>query len=664
MSSLNKAQFEAVNALDGPVMILAGAGTGKTRTVTCRIAHLIDQGCDPSGVLAVTFTNKAAAEMKERIGDMISQKAAKEMMVCTFHSLCVRILRQNIEELGYKKNFSIIMGGDQTGLIKQLIVRKGGSKEKIMPGEVLSKISSAKNAGIAMEDIEDSLISAIGVAYRDEIRAQNAVDFDDLLLLGEKLLTNFSHVRRQWQERFSHITVDEFQDTNALQMRLIQRLVDEKRNICVVGDDDQSIYGWRGAEVANILEFERFFSNPRIIRLEENYRSSEAILHTANSLIKHNIGRREKALIPTKAGGEPVKLISMPGDEEEAQFIAQEMKAIHDRGGKKWEDFAILFRTNGQSRKLEEAMRELKIPYRMVGAQSFYDRREVRDVLAYIELLANQEADVPLLRILNSPPRGIGQSTIVQAVDHSREMQQSVWESLNDEGFRSQLGARPRNAIIAFNHQLQGYIDRIQTGSENAGHVVKEFISEIDYVDFIHRGCKTPDEAEKRSEGIHDVIAQLAKASDKGKTLRVFLDESSLASDRDDDDIEKKQGATLITMHASKGLEFPNVYIVGLEQGILPHSRSVEEGTVDEERRLLYVGVTRAQITLTLSYCSIRTKWGDKVSCTPSQFLQEFDVTFIDETSYEDIMGTEISDEEAADFFSSMRAMLLEDSDS
>ena len=368
--SLNHAQREAVANLDGPVMILAGAGTGKTRTVTCRIAHMLERKIPPAEILAVTFTNKAASEMRERIGGMVSKHAAEQMTVCTFHSLCVRLLRGGIDKLGYKKNFSITAYSDQVGIMKQLLVRKGGTDEKIKAETVLTEISRAKNKGIDVQDLSDDFFAQLAVAYQNELRAQNAVDFDDLLVLAEQVLREHSDVREHFRKLYTRITVDEFQDTNSLQMRLLQQLVGPPYHVCVVGDDDQSIYGWRGAEVANILEFERFFPNPKIIRLEENYRSTQAVLHTANSLIKHNAGRREKILRATRGGGENVRIVAMPGDDEEADFIADEMLGEKTAHGREWEDFAVLFRTNGQSRKLELALRDRKIPYRMVGAQS------------------------------------------------------------------------------------------------------------------------------------------------------------------------------------------------------------------------------------------------------------------------------------------------------
>ncbi|MFN5578532.1 MAG: ATP-dependent helicase, partial [Akkermansiaceae bacterium] len=444
--SLNHAQREAVANLDGPVMILAGAGTGKTRTVTCRIAHMLERKIPPAEILAVTFTNKAASEMRERIGGMVSKHAAEQMTVCTFHSLCVRLLRGGIDKLGYKKNFSITAYSDQVGIMKQLLVRKGGTDEKIKAETVLTEISRAKNKGIDVQDISDDYFAQLAVAYQNELRAQNAVDFDDLLVLAEQVLREHSDVRDHFRKLYTRVTVDEFQDTNSLQMRLLQQLVGPPYHVCVVGDDDQSIYGWRGAETANILEFERFFPNPKIIRLEENYRSTHAVLHTANSLIKHNLGRRGKILRSTRMGGEKVRVVAMPGDDEEAEFISEEILAAKSAVGRKWEDFAVLFRTNGQSRKLELALRERKIPYRMVGAQSFYDRREVRDVLAYAQLLAAPDTDVPLLRILNAPNRGIGQSTAVLATDWSREHHESVWQALCDPKFTATIGPKARAA--------------------------------------------------------------------------------------------------------------------------------------------------------------------------------------------------------------------------
>lgn len=656
ISSLNAAQAEAVNALDGPVLILAGAGTGKTRTVTCRIAHMVERGIAPENILAVTFTNKAANEMRERVGDMVSKAAGKEITVCTFHSLCVRVLRTGIDRLGYKQNFSIYTGNDQTGLIKQIIVRKGGADEKLEPGVVLSMISKAKNAGGDVDSIEDPFIADIAMAYQNELRAQNAVDFDDLLVLAERLLREHDEVREICRKKWTRVTVDEFQDTNGLQMRLLQQLVGEPYHVCVVGDDDQSIYGWRGAEVENILQFERFFPNPKVVRLEHNYRSSDSIIHTANSLIVHNVGRREKQLRAVKPGGEAIRVISMPGDEEEAEFIAHEITDIHRVEKRPLEEMAILFRTNSQCRHLELALRAEQIPYRMIGAQSFYDKREVRDLLAYLQVLVNPNADVPLLRIMNAPPRGIGQAAAVMLTDISRERGGSVWEAMGvaGDGFSS----RARNALQSFTELMLRYRERMMSGEENMGEVLLELLDETGYVDWVKRNAKNEQEADMRRDSMDTIVQDLKDASRKGQSLQKYLDLSALARDREEDsDIEKQRGVTLITLHASKGLEYPVVYLVGLEEGILPHKRSIEEGTRDEERRLLYVGITRAQDRCTLTWCPVRTKWGQKVASTPSSFLQELDDKYVEHTDYDDIMGAEVTEEETADFFADLKSM-------
>ena len=659
--SLNQAQRQAVGALDGPVLILAGAGTGKTRTVTCRIAHMLEKKIPADQILAVTFTNKAASEMRERISGMVSKKAASEMTVCTFHSLCVRLLRGGINKLGYKQNFSICSHSDQVGLMKQLLVRKGGSDEKVKPETVLGEISKAKNKGIDPANLEDDFYAHLAEAYQNELRAQNAVDFDDLLLFGEKILREHEDVRNTFRQRFTRVTVDEFQDTNALQMQLLQQLVGPPYHVCVVGDDDQSIYGWRGAETANILEFERFFPSPRIIRLEENYRSTHAVLHTANSLIKHNRGRREKILLSTRKGGDKVRIVAMPGDDEEAEFIAEEILAAKSAVGRKWEDFAVLFRTNGQSRKLELALRERKIPYRMVGAQSFFDRKEVKDLISYLATIENPQADEYLLRILNTPPRGISELTSHLAIDWSREHGNSVWAALQDEEFLAALSTRARNSVQAFNELIAKYIDLFQDKETDFGDILEQLIEETGFSEYVTRLCKTEAEIQKRLVSIGDVKASLRNFWQPGKTLRDYLAQVTLDKEDNDDDVENKPGVCLITMHAAKGLEFPVVYLVGLEEGILPHKRSLEDGNCDEERRLLYVGITRAQEKLMLTYCATRLRYGDRMPCQRSSFLSEIPPHLMEYSKWEDLMNAEATEEESGNFFDSLRSMLLEE---
>ena len=655
IDSLNREQREAVLTLDGPVLILAGAGTGKTRTVTCRMVALLENGVKAENVLAVTFTNKSAAEMLERVTGMVGREKGKALTVCTFHSLCLRILKRDIGSLGYKARFTVMAGGDQTGIIRQLIVRKGGGKLNLKPAEVMSEISKAKNNGEPLSGIEDELIAGIAVAYQNELRAQNAVDFDDLLLLGEKVLREHAEVRFYWQDRFRYVTVDEFQDTNGLQMRLLQQLVAKPYHVCVVGDDDQSIYGWRGAEVANILQFERFFPNPRIIRLEENYRSTQAVLEVANSVIRHNVGRREKQLRPTIPGGDLVRLVSMPGDEEEAEWIVSEIITQREEG-RVLEDFAVLFRTNGQIRKMEEALREAKIPYRMVGAQSFYDRKEVRDVLAYARVLHEPELDLALLRVLNTPPRGIGNTTAMAALEWSRERDQSIWATFCDLEFTGILSSNVVKAVDGLVKQIEEARRAIADGT-NAGVVLYDWLNEMEFHDWLIRQCKTDKERETRNEGVREAVASVTEAIKRGKSLGDFLDQTALDSEKEED-LDKKSGVTLITLHAAKGLEYPMVYLVGLEEGILPHKRSLEEGTRDEERRLLYVGITRARERLTMTYCSTRVKWGKKEACEASSFIREMNPDWIQEEDYDDLMGAEATDEELRGFFSEMNTML------
>jgi len=654
---LNRAQREAVEATEGPVLILAGAGTGKTRTVTYRMARLLQKGVAPENVLAVTFTNKAANEMRERVGALVRKKAAKALTVCTFHSLCVRILRRHIGRLGYKTNFTIAVGADRDGLLRQLIVQHGATKEKVQPADVMTEVSRRKNAGLALGQIEDDLLRTIALSYQKELRARNALDFDDLLLLGEQVVREFKEVREACRDQWRYVTVDEFQDTNGLQMDLMQKLVGPPHNICVVGDDDQSIYGWRGAEVANILSFDRFFPDPYVVRLEDNYRSTEAILSVANKVIAHNPTRHEKVLRPTIKGGDKVQLMSLPGDDEEANWVAEEITAQMKVDRRPHEDFAVLFRTNTQIRRMELAMREAKIPYRLVGAQSFYDRREVRDVLAYLQVGENPDSDVGLLRIMNTPPRGIGSGTATLLLDYSRETGTSVWAAMWAEPFLGELSTKAAGGVRKFAAQISAVHEALRERPKAGGDVVRSFLEEVDYVAWLMRNCKTDEEREQRREAVGELVVAVADAMKAGKTLQEFLDSAALDKEPEDD-LEKKSGVTLITLHAAKGLEYPVVFLVGLEEGILPHKRSMEEGTKDEERRLFYVGITRAKERLYLSYCGTRKRYGQLERCDPSSFIGEMDFEWVEERDYEEMMNEEASEDDLKSFLGGMRAML------
>ena len=655
-AGLNEAQAEAVQTTEGPVLILAGAGTGKTRTVIFRIANLLERGVDPRNILAVTFTNKAACEMRERVGEMVRREAAEEMTVSTFHSLCVRVLRVHAGLLGYNTNFSIAAGSDRDGLVKQLIVQHGGAKEKIKAWDITAAVSRQKNAGMDIGEIPDDMVRTVAMSYQRELRARNALDFDDLLVLAEQVLREHREARDFWRERFRYVTVDEFQDTNGLQMDLLMQLVGPPHNICVVGDDDQSIYGWRGAQVSNILQFGHFFPNPKIVRLENNYRSTEAILSVANELISNSPSRHEKTLRATITGGDKVTLMALPGDEEEALWMAREIRRARAKDNSRWEDFAVLFRTNTHIRKVEQVFRQEEIPYRLVGAQSFYDRREVRDVLAYLQILANPLADVSLLRILNTPPRGIGSNTALLLLEHCRGHQVRAWEAMRDSSFTSQLSSKGSGAIRNFVELVDSFSRRIAGG--RAGEALSEFLKEIDYTAWLMRSCRTDEEREQRREAVAEVITALTDALRKGRTIQQFLDDAALDAEPEEEELEKKSGVTLITLHASKGLEFPVVFLVGLEEGVLPHWRSKEEGSQDEERRLLYVGITRARQHLYLSYCSLRIKYGEQVRCDPSSFLRELDADWILERDYTREMNALADDDDVSDFFGNMRALL------
>ena len=661
LNMLNPAQMEAVKQIHGPVLILAGAGTGKTRVVTSRIAHMIDEGVDPGSILAVTFTNKAATEMRERVGGVIKKSAAEEVTVSTFHSLCVRILRTSIERLGYRKNFSIYTGSDQQGLIRKILTKKAAKGENLEPFVALSMISKAKSTNTPVSNDNDSLIAEVYRSYERELKLVNAVDFDDLLILAERALRENEDLRLGWQRKFRYIMVDEFQDTNRLQMDLLRCLVDEEKNVCVVGDDDQSIYGWRGAEISNILDFERFFPNPKIIKMEQNYRSTTPILHTANSLIVHNANRRDKRLWSDSPGHDDVRLVGMPGEKEEAELIVEEIKEVKMAEKRSWDDFAVLFRTNAQTRVFETELRSHNIPYRMIGGQSFYDRREVKDLMSYLSVFVNQDDDVNMLRIINQPPRGIGDTTIVRATDESAINDCSIYTLLQQEEFLEKLTKRGRAKVEEFVDLLERYIDSINGDQADFPTVFEKLLEEMDYIEFLKRGCKTEKEADMRRENVHELISNMRFFQSKRKkrrSLRAFLDNVALAAQREQDDLEKQSGVTLITLHAAKGLEYPLVYLVGLEEGILPHKRSIEEGTRDEERRLLYVGITRAKERLMMSYCIRRKKYGTVTPCVPSSFIPELDRKYLEEMSYDEIACAPVEEDQAADYFAQMKAML------
>lgn len=665
--TLNPQQRQAATHIHGPLLILAGAGTGKTRVVTARIAHMVNEGIKPENILSVTFTNKAAAEMRERVQDMVRGSAGKKVVLGTFHAFCAKLLREFAEHVGYKKNFVIYSQNDQISLMKRVLKGLLIKEENMDPQVALGRISKAKNNNEDLGDPEKDLIPAVAIKYADEMRALNAMDFDDLLCLGVKLLEETEEVRRELHRRHKYIMVDEFQDTNSLQMRLLRALTPPPYNVCVVGDDDQSIYGWRGAEITNITEFENFFPNPTVVKLEENYRSTTPILHTANSLIVNNIGRRVKTLWSRNVGNDLVRLIATDEDVEEAEMISKEVETAYFANKEPWESFAVLFRTNEQSRMLEQAFRARKIPYRVVGAKSFFDRREIKDTLSYLTVLHNPHDDIALLRILNTPTRGIGTTTAELARDRSMEKQYSIWVALCDPDFQRQIPEKARTAVRTFTEVISKYSSiAATTGLDGTDMVTmtEALLKEVEYMEYLQKLSKKPEEYNAWEHGLSLFLTQMSNYQERNRKdgLGGFLDEICLNDEREDkDDIEKKKGVCLITLHASKGLEFPIVYLPGLEKGILPHKRSFEENRVDEERRLFYVGITRARQRLTISYVRYRTKWGQKTSELPSPFLDELDRTYVDEMDYTKHMKEAPSVEENTNFFAGLKAMLTEE---
>ncbi|GAB4247393.1 MAG: UvrD-helicase domain-containing protein [Candidatus Methylacidiphilales bacterium] len=631
LSSLNGPQAEAVRTLEGPVLILAGAGTGKTRVITYRMVNLIVHGVAPTQILAMTFTNKAAREMKERFaalaGEAIgprAREAAKGLTAGTFHAFCARVLRQEIEPLGYGKNFTIYDEGDQTGLIKKIVTKFAGKTEKLDPAAVKSLISLAKNKGRPITDLtRDDLIHAVAQQYDRELKLLNALDFDDLLVLTVRLLRDVPEVRDRLRSRFHYLLVDEYQDTNALQLNIVRQLASDRHDVCVVGDDDQSIYSWRGAEAGNILEFERYFPNPKIIRLEQNYRSTPTILQAANHVIAQNVRRRAKKLWSAAPSGEPIRLVAAPSDAAEAEWVVNDLVTKHNAARLPLEAFAILYRVNQLSRWFEQELRRFRIPYRIVGGQGFYDRREVKDTLAYLHVALNPHDDAHLLRILNTPPRGIGETCVEILQENSRMNGRSIWEEIRSPS--TPMSRKQTEALSAFAGLINRYHQRLQDSKEWSV-ILDNLLQEIGYQADLQRTCKESSEAQSRMENVRAIISDLANyAARPDATLQGFLDSVSLDREREEEDKgeAKGTGVTLMTLHGAKGLEFPHVYLVGLEDGYLPHERSKQEGNLDEERRLLYVGMTRAMQSLTLTHCVTRRKYNRDEPRTLSSFLQD-----------------------------------------
>ena len=630
LDQLNPQQREAVETIDGPVLILAGAGSGKTRVITYRLAYLIEFcGVSPANVLAVTFTNKAAQEMRDRIGALLSSTFLganrDRAWVSTFHSFCVRLLREDGTRIGLHRNFSIYDENDQLTVVKNCVRHLGLSEREVRGRAVLSRISHAKNTGQTPEAFFEGAadpiaekISVIYDMYNKALKEANAVDFDDLLLEAVRLLSQDADAALKYNQRFKYILVDEYQDTNRAQYELVRLLTRTSQNLCVVGDEDQSIYSWRGADIRNIVEFEKDYPNARMIRLEENYRSTQVILDAATAVVSNNTYRKGKKLWTERKGGDQIFFYEAPDGENEALFAADWISKR--RRNRPDDKIAVLYRTNSQSRLYEEAMRRYGLKYSLVGGFSFYERAEVKDLLAYLKAAANPQDTISLLRIINSPPRGIGQTTTKRLEEIALEENISLRSALDRSIDAKLFPSRTLAALTAFRdlmNELQGMVE--------AGNVPDMLTTVLERTSYEERLKEdgTPESFE-RMENIHELQNAATDSFERGEQLREFLDHAALVSDSDSFDEEAL--ITLMTLHSAKGLEFPVVILGGLEEGLLPHSRSLlNEQALEEERRLCYVGMTRARDTLILTRAEARRFYGDQMltSSRPSRFWSE-----------------------------------------
>ena len=605
LEGLNPAQKEAVETLSGPVLILAGAGSGKTKTLTHRIANLIANGVLPSEILALTFTNKAAREMRERLARLLDRENSFNFMpwMGTFHAICVKILRIEAENVGLDKNFVIYDTDDRLALIKRAMKALDISDKRVKPKAAEAAISKAKNEG---KDPDEMLadayypnqrdIAAIYEKYEDMRQKADAVDFDDLLLYVARMLKNRKDIREKWSKRFRHILIDEYQDTNHIQYQIVKLLVNDDRNICCVGDDWQSIYSWRGADFTNILNFERDFPGAKVIKLEQNYRSTQNILDAAQKVITKNVQRSDKVLFTDAGKGAPITIQQARDEQDEARWVAMTIKKLR----RPLSDYAVLYRTNAQSQAFEKAFMDYRIPYKLVGGVRFYDRKEIKDIVAYLHLIVNPRDIISLTRVINVPARGIGEKSVQKILS----------------GDISGLTAKSAAAYEKF-VQVLAYLREKNADGAAPADLIEELLRKIDYRGYLNDGDAL--KAEERNENLTVLVGEAGQY----ETLDEFLADAALMSSSDEE--AGKDAVTLMTLHAAKGLEFPVVFLVGLEEGLLPHVRSMDESAedVEEERRLTYVGMTRAMQELFLSFANSRFMFGGRTYNFPSRFLND-----------------------------------------
>ncbi len=629
-SLLNREQYEAATTMDGPLLILAGAGSGKTRVLTYRVAHMIeDLGIYPSEILAITFTNKAAGEMKDRIRGLVGNEV-EGMWISTFHSSCVRILRREIDKLGYNKNFAIYDSYDQKVLVKQCMEELDINDKDITDREIINKISGQKDILVSPEQFKKenegnfrtNRIADVYLLYQKKLKDNNALDFDDLIYKTVQLFKDYPEVLGFYQRKFKYIMVDEYQDTNRSQYEFIRLLAQGYKNICVVGDDDQCIYAWRGADVKNILDFEKDYPNAKVIKLEQNYRSKGNILRAANDVISNNTYRKKKVLRTENENGDKIKLYRAYSDMDEGRYVAFKIKDILARDkGKQYKDFAVLYRTNAQSRIFEDAFMKANIPYRIIGGLKFYDRKEIKDIMAYLKFINNPLDDISLKRIINVPKRSIGDSTVQKIQNFASSMEESLYNVILDVDEVSSLSKRSVNSIKKFVSIINSFIksrDKVPVSS-----LIKEILDITGYLE----GLKDSEEADNvsRVENLKELVSAASEfeAVSEDTSLSAFLEKVTLVSDIDNFD-EDADSVVLMTVHSAKGLEFPIVFMVGMENGIFPGMQSLDNPKeMEESRRLCYVGITRAKEQLYMTSAETRRVFGRMVSYEQSNFIDE-----------------------------------------
>lgn len=627
--TLNDRQCEAVKHTEGPLLITAGAGSGKTKVLTCRIAHLLELGVAPYRILAITFTNKAAKEMKERVTNLVGAQA-DSIWLSTFHSFCAKLLRFEVDGFhGYTRNFTIYDSSDQLVLVKDCLKKLNLDDKQFMPRSVLGTISSAKNVlmdakafAAKASDFYEQKVADVYALYQEKLRENNAVDFDDLLFLAVRLLQEKDDVREKYQSRFQYILVDEYQDTNHAQYALTKILAARWRNICVVGDADQSIYAWRGADIRNIIDFTRDYPDAASIKLEQNYRSTKTILHAANAVIDNNESRPKKTLWTENPAGNKIIHYQAQTEHDEADYIAGVIYNRHEISHEPYGDMAILFRTNAQSRVLEEKLMRYAIPYTMVGGTKFYDRKEIKDVLAYLRLLYNPEDSLSLTRIINVPKRNIGATTMEHVAAYAEEQGISLFEALSSTD-EIPVTKRARTSLENFAAMIFDLLNDIE--GKDVLSLIETVIKQTGYGDMLDKEAEHDPQGESRKENVGEFLSVAKDYMDSNPdgNLQDFLENVALVSDVDDFESSDSK-VTLMTLHAAKGLEFPVVFLTGLDEGLFPHSRTLlDPSQVEEERRLAYVGITRAERQLYVTNATTRTMYGRISAYMPSRFLAE-----------------------------------------